>query len=412
MSKSIPDEWRHSKISESSVSVSKKFNATEGDNPRYIGLEHIAKNTKYLRQWGYAADVISTQGVFQVGDTLFGKLRPYLSKVSIADFDGICSTDILVIRTVNGTSPEFLYRILSSEDAISYAVESSAGNVMPRTSWKAMAEFIFLKPPLKEQQKIAQILTSVDEVIEKTQAQIDKLKDLKTAMTQELLTKGIGHVEFKDSPVGRIPVGWDCVKMNKIAKVTDGAHFTPTYMTKGVPFLRVTDLKNKSIFNGNIKFIPLNEHEELIKRCNPEKGDILFSKNGTIGLTRLIDWDDDFSIFVSLALIKILSNKVTPEYLTLFMESPIVKYQIKMRSKQGSVTNLHLEEIREFDIPLPSVLEQTEIIKMLSSIINKLDSVEKKHENLVNLKKALMQDLLTGKVRVNTEQSNLALTVG
>jgi len=258
-------------------------------------------------------------------------------------------------------------------------------------------------PPLPEQQKIAKILTSVDEVIEKTQAQIDKLKDLKTGMMQELLTNGIGHTKFKDSPVGRIPAEWDCVKMNNVTKVTDGAHFTPTYTTQGVPFLRVTDLKSKSILNGNIKYIPRNEHEELIKRCNPEKGDILFSKNGTIGLTRLIDWDDEFSIFVSLALIKILSDKVSSEYLTLFMESPVVKDQIKKRSKQGSVTNLHLEEIRDFDIPLPSVEEQSVIVKMLLSIIDKTNRVEERHVYLINLKKALMQDLLTGKVRVKVE---------
>ena len=72
---------------------------------------------------------------------------------------------------------------------------------------------------MAEQQKIASILTSVDEVIEKTEAQISKLQDLKKGMMQELLTKGIGHTEFKDSPVGRIPKGWEVVKLGRFSRV-------------------------------------------------------------------------------------------------------------------------------------------------------------------------------------------------
>lgn len=272
-----------------------------------------------------------------------------------------------------------------------------------------MEDLPLMLPPLPEQQKIAAILSSVDDVIEKTRAQIDKLKDLKTGMMQELLTKGIGHTEFKDSPVGRIPSNWYCVKMNTIAKVNDGAHHTPAYTSSGIPFLRVTDLKSKHIFAGSIKYISREEHSELIKRCKPERGDILYSKNGTIGIPRLIDWDDEFSIFVSLALIKITSVEVDPEYLALFMDSPIVREQIRARSKQGTVTNLHLEEIRDFDIPLPSIEEQREITRALNSVVHRLDVTLEKYNSNQKLKKALMQDLLTGKVRVRVDQKESAV---
>ena len=274
------------------------------------------------------------------------------------------------------------------------------GGTRAKLNQSDMRDIELLRPPLPEQKKIAAILTSVDTVIEKTQAQIDKLKDLKTGMMQELLTKGIGHTEFKDSPVGRIPVEWDCVKMNTIAKVTDGAHHTPNYTPTGVPFLRVTDLKNKNIFDGNIKYIHQSEHIELLKRCKPEKGDILYSKNGTIGITRLIDWEEEFSIFVSLALIKRLSEQISSEYLVLFMDSPIIHEQIRTRSKQGTVTNLHLEEIRDFDIPVPEQKEQLKISQVLNSLVVRLKLAEEKLLIHKNTKKALMQDLLTGKVRL------------
>src|SRR5690554_2452906 len=98
---------------------------------------------------------------------------------------------------------------------------------------------------------------------------------------------------YKDSGIdwiGNIPTNWTTSKLKyHTKKIIDGAHFTPTYIEKGygaIPFLRVTDLHNKEIDTQNIKYIPREEHEELIKRCHPQKGDLLLSKNGTIGLDR------------------------------------------------------------------------------------------------------------------------------
>jgi len=91
---------------------------------------------------------------------------------------------------------------------------------------------------------------------------------------------------------------WPVTELSEVStKITDGAHFTPTYTETGVPFLRVTDITES---NTSKKFIPQEEHNELIKRCRAEKGDVLYSKNGTIGIAKLIDWDWEFSIFVSL----------------------------------------------------------------------------------------------------------------
>src|SRR5690554_2351864 len=158
MSNSIPRGWRISTLGESAINVNKKYRALAGKNPRYVGLEHISPESRMIRNWGYAEDITSTKTVFQRGDTLFGKLRPNLKKISYADFSGICSTDILALRANDGVAPEFLYRILSSETVVSAAVESSFGNVMPRTSWAHLSDVDCLHPPLPEQQKIAAIL--------------------------------------------------------------------------------------------------------------------------------------------------------------------------------------------------------------------------------------------------------------
>ena len=184
-----------------------------------------------------------------------------------------------------------------------------------------------------------------------------------------------------------IPEEWNFVKFNRLTvKITDGTHFTPKYVSEGIPFLRVTDIQTKIIEWKSVKKISSMEHLELIKRCNPEKGDILFSKNGTIGITTIVDWDQEFSIFVSLCLIKPLHEKIKTKYLYWVLLSRIIKIQIELRSKQLSVQNLHLEEIRDFDIPLPSLNEQQKI----ASILSKIDA---SHYN--TLKNHLKLDVLT-----------------
>jgi type I restriction enzyme M protein len=153
---------------------------------------------------------------------------------------------------------------------------------------------------------------------------------------------------------------WPILELGEVtAKITDGAHFTPTYTDTGVPFLRVTDITESNLSK---KFIPQDEHDELIKRCHPEKGDVLYSKNGTIGVAKLIDWDWQFSIFVSLCLIKPKKELLDPQYLTCFLNSDTAYAQATARSKSGTVTNLHLVDIKTIKIPVPLLAVQQAIV--------------------------------------------------
>ena len=114
-----------------------------------------------------------------------------------------------------------------------------------------------------------------------------------------------------------------------------------------------------------------------------------------------MDWDYDFSIFVSLALLRRLPDcPITAEFLALILESPLIADQILKRSKQGTVKNLHLEEIRDFNVPVPSIEEQAVIVEATQSLTRRLDEARLQLGQWELLKKSLMQDLLTGKVRV------------
>ena len=140
------------------------------------------------------------------GAAIFKNRVQLLAKRSSVD------TNLMTINIGSGFSEIFFKNLLEFVNLESIADTTS----IPQINNFHLYDMSFIYPPLPEQQKIASILTSMDEVLEKTQAQINKLKDLKKAMMQELLTKGIGHTEFKDSPVGRIPKSWEYLSAQEL----------------------------------------------------------------------------------------------------------------------------------------------------------------------------------------------------
>ncbi|RUR72720.1 type I restriction enzyme specificity protein [Chlorogloeopsis fritschii PCC 6912] len=199
-----------------------------------------------------------------------------------------------------------------------------------------------------------------------------------------------GYEKYKYSGVewlGKIPEHWQAIRLKHITnRIIDGAHFTPTYVSEGIPFLRVTDIvqaKNNSLSLDNIKFIPEEEHNTLSLRCKPERGDLLYSKNGTIGVPRVVDWDFDFSIFVSLCLIKVIKQKVNVEFLQYSLLGKLTETQINIGAKSNTVTNLHLDKIKEFWVTLPPLDEQEAIARFLDYKTKQIDDLIAKKETLI-----------------------------
>ncbi|MCX8748876.1 restriction endonuclease subunit S [Snodgrassella sp. B3088] len=273
-----------------------------------------------------------------------------------------------------------------------------------------MEKFCF--PPMHEQRNISCFLdyetAKIDNLIEKQQQLIELLKEKRQAVISHAVTKGLNpDVPMKDSGVewlGDIPKHWIPARLKyHTRQIVDGAHFTPTYTEKGIPFLRVTDIQDKYIDFDNIKFIPEHEHKELIKRCRPENGDLLLSKNGTIGVPKLVDWDWEFSIFVSLCLIKFKST-LTPEYSEFYFKSHEIKEQIFGLIKQSTVINLHLDKIQNFWFCIPPLEEQYKIVNYLNEKIDTLECLIENAELTIRLaqerRTALISAAVTGKIDV------------
>jgi len=256
-----------------------------------------------------------------------------------------------------------------------------------------LLQFRFSFPSLPEQQKIASILTSVDEVIEKTQSQINKLQDLKKGTMNELLTKGIGHTEFKDSPVGKIPVGWDIVELGSLCGFTQGVQIplsdTLRKETDGyIRYLYINDFSS----DKKLRFVR-NEYSEKIvttkdlvmANTGHTAGSVFRGKHGVLS-------NNAFKISVN--------EKIIPEYLYYYLTTDDYWIQIGRLFNSAGQPHVGHGNIAKLNFLCPSIYEQSEVVNILFSIEQNIEEKQRKLEQTQSLKKSLMQDLLTGKVRV------------
>jgi type I restriction enzyme S subunit len=352
-----------------------------------------------------------TSLILEYGDFLFntrntpelvGKVSNFRDRNTKAVYDN----NLLRLKFKDNTDSLYMGYLYNLGSTVTKLKQIVAGTTsVAAIYWKDLSKLKQVLPPLPEQQKIAKILTSVDEVIDKTQAQIDKLKDLKTGMMQELLTNGIGHTEFKDSPVGRIPAEWEVVRVNElVSKVGSGV--TPkggskAYVGKGIPLIRSQNLHSDGLRLDNVSFITDEQHQKM-KGSQLQPNDVLLNITGA-SIGRCYYLADDFvegNVNQHVCIIRLKRNLIGHVFLTLLLNGQFGQSQIMSLQAGGNREGLNFQQIREIKLPLPSIEEQTKISSALSSVERKIRISELKLTTIKNTKKALMQDLLTGNVRV------------
>jgi len=218
--------WVKTKLGNVAEDIRILVEPTETEKYPYIGLQHIEQQSLRLNEIGASTDTISTKKVFQKGDILFGSLRPYFRKVVRPGFDGVCSTDITVIRAKEDTDTIFLYYFIANQEFIDHATNISTGTRMPRANWKVLCESEWFFPPLSTQRKIAAILSAYDDLIESNLRRIKILEEMAQALYREWFVhfRFPSHekVRFVDSPLGKIPEGWKVVKLVEILELNYG----------------------------------------------------------------------------------------------------------------------------------------------------------------------------------------------
>ncbi|MBL0711510.1 MAG: restriction endonuclease subunit S [Colwellia sp.] len=346
------------------------------------------------------------------GDVLVARMPEPLGRACIYPLNNTKAAtivDIAIIRTKNADH-YWLMSAINSSDFRYHIDLNASGTTRTRIARSALSKLKLIAPPLPEQQKIAKILTSVDEVIEKTQAQIDKLKDLKTGMMQELLTNGIGnngkpHTKFKDSPVGKIPAEWEVGGIyDYCSEVFLGLTAKVDYTeSEGIFLVRATDISKGILSFDKARKITLEQHQSLTKKRQAKRGDVLISKSGSLGVCAIVETDIEFSIYESIIVLQPKCGIIDSKYLLWLMRTTDTQTRLLGSTVGSTVGHLNLGDFRKLKIPIPTISEQIKLGEMVDSLNERHTTIENKLQKYRSIKKALMQDLLTGKVRVNVE---------
>ena len=402
MSEMVPEGWEGKKLGSLSTFIMGQAPLGTDCNKEQIGTPFVKagefrQKKPIVREW-----TTSPLKFAKENDVLICVVGATCGKLNLG-IDCAIGRSVAAIRPSESLNYLFLYNYLQTQ--ISTMRNDSSGSAQGVITTKDLEEIPLPFPPLPEQKKIASILTSVDEVIETTQKQIDKLQDLKKATMNELLTKGIGHTEFKDSELGRIPKSWEVARLGNYSiikggkRLPKGSEFSenPTLF----PYIRVSDLKNGSVDTNNLRFVS-EKVREHIKRYTISEKDLYISIAGSIGIVGTIPSKLDGALLTeNAAKIVIKSEAIHYSFLYYLMNSPMVQRQFHQETGTGGgVPKLALFRIEETTFSLPKISEQHRIVNVLQSLDRKLDTLVQKLSQTQSLKKSLMQDLLTGKVRV------------
>jgi type I restriction enzyme S subunit len=267
------------------------------------------------------------------------------------------------------------------------------GSAIPHIKPKKLLELTIRYPSIEEQeltvQEIEKQLTRLDESVKTIKAAKQKIEIYRKSVLKKAFRK-------KES--------WEEKKLNATCvKINDGTHFTPKYTPTGIKFISVKDIRDNKIDFSGCKYISEEEHDILHKRCDPERGDVLITKSGTIGRTALVETDEKFDLFVSVALLKPKRDVLDSKFLMYFLDWYIKNTNIDQKIKGAVVKNFHVEDIKETKINFPiSLKEQQTIVQEIEDKFSVIDKLEKVIDNSLKkaeqMKKSILKAAFEGKL--------------
>ncbi|RRS09183.1 restriction endonuclease subunit S [Pseudoalteromonas sp. J010] len=309
---------------------------------------------------------------------------------------------LIQIKDKNDICPEFLYLTYNSQYVRKQIAEQSTGTKVKHTSPDKLKSVICLLPPLPEQRKIAKILSTWDKAISTTERLIDNSKQQKKALMQQLLT---GKKRLLDDSGKAFEGEWELVKLGDVCtKVTDGAHHSPKSVEVGYPMFSVKDMRPTGFAENTARHISEDDFKALEKQnCKPEINDILIAKDGSI-LKYCFVMEEEIQgvILSSIALLRPKLNKISPHFIAQYFSQESVRFFVGKALTSGSgVPRIILKDFKGIHLRIPSLLEQQKITTVLTNADEEIELLENQLADLKQEKKALMQQLLTGKRRVS-----------
>jgi restriction endonuclease S subunit len=309
-----------------------------------------------LRRWDQLDDLpdgTSFTRTFKAGQVLFGKRRAYQRKVSLPDFDGVCSGDILVFEVSNGAMlPEFLPYVVQSDDFFEHALGTSAGSLSPRTKWQELAKYEFALPPIEEQRRISSVLGAVSALDAHLSSALQALVNLRESVFAHLPTSGI------ESPLGELLQSCDY-----------GLSVVPE-LDGDVPILRMNNLEAGELNFEDLRWTSASAATDayLVRA-----GDILFNRTNSlehVGKVALVGELTEPMVFASYLLrLRVEEDRILPEYVAGFLQSAVGRRRISAFITLGvSQANVNATNLKKVLVPILSLENQLMVVERWKAI--------------------------------------------
>jgi len=426
----IPKEWEVKKLDEIadpqrglSYSGEEKSNTETADGYLFLTLNSI-KEGGGLKEDGWTwikSDRIKERHFVREGDIVIANTEQskdgsLIGSPAIVHFPEWYKKDKAVYShhiskltlKVGSLDINFFYYYLCSTQPIARKYYTGTGVWgLKVDSWAKDLDVII--PPLSEQQQIASILSTIDEAIQKTDEVIAKTERLKRGMMRELLTKGIGHKEFKDTEIGRIPKEWKVVKLKEVAEerknsFVDGPFGSDLkkeeFQESGIPVIQLHNIRDGVFVSEGLKYISEEKFASL-ERHETRPGDIVITKLGDpIAQAAVVPATFEKYMIVADCVRLRVNRKIANPYFVQYVINSVTRKSATAKAKGTTRKRINLTEIRELVIPLPTLEEQLNIVEILSLIQRELETVGNERAKLARLKQGFMNDLLSGRIRV------------
>lgn len=351
---------------------------------------------------------------FEPGDILYGKLRPYLAKILVAEGHGEAIGDFHVLRP-SGQASDYLSYFLRTKELVSVVDGSTYGSKMPRASWDFLGSLLVSFPPLVEQHAVAAFLdretAKIDALVAEQERLIALLKEKRRAVISHAVTKGLNpDAPMKDSGIewlGEIPAHWEVLALKRACSLLrDGTHQPPSRVDDGVPLLSVRNIQDGCFsFREDDSQISEADYDELCRSFAPNGGDVLLAVVGaTLGKSAIVpQCFGRFHIQRSLAIFR--PNSATgPDWLNYLFTSD--GFQRLMWSNVGfsAQPGIYLGSLANFCVPMPPVHEQLAIVETITPAVSSLEALLFEAQAAITLlqerRAALISAAVTGKIDV------------
>jgi type I restriction enzyme S subunit len=396
-----------------SVNPRTPLNGFDPDAPvSFIPMADVDDGGRWVtRQTRPLREVKTGYSPFADGDTLFAKITPCTENGKgchargLANGVGFGSTEFHVLRAKKGTDPRLVFHLAQSSD-----VRWKAAAVMDGSAGQQRVPADFFKicriaPDILDNQDAkCDLFDAVDAAIDATRGVIEQTRRLKTAVLQDLLTRGLPgrHSEFREvKGLGQVPRAWKPTRLKRLTtRITDGVHASVKTVDDGVPFLYVSCVRDGRVLWDHAARITQKTYAEISRGREPVAGGVLYTAVGSYGHAAVLDDDRAFSFQRHIAYLVPDPSKLDPHFLALWLNSERGRRQADRVALGNAQKTITLGELNAWEIPLPKLDEQQDLVAVARSIDGRIAADNAHLLRLGRAKTALSQALLTGRVRV------------